>query len=127
MSDDRGGLRDRLRDGLPAAIKARDGVAVAALRSALAAIENAEAVTPPPAGSPAEATHAQLAGTVVGVGAAEAERRALSEAQVERIVRAEVDERRTAADAYEGAGRPDPARRLRAEADVLGGYLARRP
>jgi uncharacterized protein YqeY len=103
-------------------------VAVAALRSALAAIENAEAVTPPPAGSPTEATtHAQLAGTVVGVGAAEAERRALSEAQVERIVRAEVEERRTAADAYERADRPDPARRLRAEADVLGGYLARRP
>jgi uncharacterized protein len=82
-------------------------VAVAALRSALAAIGNAEAVTPPPAGSPAEATHAQLAGTVVGVG--------------------EVDERRTAADAYERAGRPEVARRLRAEADVLGGYLARRP
>ena len=105
-------------------------MAVAALRSALAAIENAEAVTPPPAGSPTEATtHAQLAGTVVGVGvgAAEAERRALSEAQVERIVRAEVEERRTAADAYERADRPDPARRLRAEADVLGGYLARRP
>ena len=127
MSDDRGGLRDRLRDGLPAAIKARDGVAVAALRSALAAIENAEAVTPPPAGSPAEATHSQLAGTVVGVGAAEAERRALSEAEVEEIARAEVDERRAAADAYERAGRPEMARRLRAEADVLGGYLARRP
>jgi uncharacterized protein len=126
MSDDRGGLRDRLRDGLPAAIKARDGVAVAALRSALAAIGNAEAVAPPP-DSPAEATHAQLAGTVVGVGAAEAERRALSEAEVEEIARAEVDERRTAADAYERAGRPEVARRLRAEADVLGGYLARRP
>ena len=102
-------------------------MAVAALRSALAAIENAEAVTPPPAGSPAEATHAQLAGTVVGVGAAEAERRALSEAEVEEIAQAEVDERRAAADAYERAGRPEMARRLRAEADVLGGYLARRP
>jgi uncharacterized protein len=126
MSDDRGGLRDRLRDGLPAAIKGRDGVAVAALRSALAAIGNAEAVAPPP-GSTAEATHARLAGTVAGVGAAEAERRPLTEAQVERIVRAEVDERRTAADAYEQAGRPEQAGRLRAEADVLGGYLARRP
>jgi uncharacterized protein len=126
MSEDRGGLRDRLRDGLPAAIKARDGVAVAALRSALAAVGNAEAVAPPP-GTPAEATHAQLAGTVAGVGAAEAERRALTEAEVEAIVQGEVDERRTAADAYERAGRPEVARRLRAEADVLGGYLARRP
>jgi uncharacterized protein YqeY len=126
MSDDRGGLRDRLRDGLPAAIKARDGVAVAALRSALAAIDNAGAVAPPP-GSPTEATHAQLAGTVEGVGAAEAERRALSEAEVERIVQAEADERRAAADAYERADRPEVARRLRAEADVLGGHLDRRP
>jgi uncharacterized protein YqeY len=126
MSDDRGGLRDRLRDGLPAAIKGRDAVAVAALRSALAAIDNAEAVAPPP-GLTAEATHARLAGTVAGMGAAEAERRALSEAQVEEIVQGEVDERRTAADAYERAGRPDQAGRLRAEADVLGGHLARRP
>ena len=64
---------------------------------------------------------------MVGVGAAEAERRALSETEVEEIARGEVDERRTAADAYERAGRPEMARRLRAEADVLGGYLARRP
>jgi uncharacterized protein len=126
MRADRGGLRDRLRDGLPAAIKGRDGVAVAALRSALAAIENAEAVAAHPE-SPTEPTHARLAGTVAGVGAAEAERRPLTEAQVEGIVGAEVDERRTAADTYERAGRPEVARRLRAEADVLGGYLARRP
>jgi uncharacterized protein YqeY len=63
MTDDAGALRDRLRGALPAAIKARDAVAVAALRSA--------------------------------------------------------------ADAYERAGRPDQARRPRAEADLLGGYLAR--
>jgi uncharacterized protein YqeY len=37
-------VRDRLRAALPAALKARDSVAVAALRSALAAIDNAEAV-----------------------------------------------------------------------------------
>ena len=124
MTDDAGALRDRLRGALPAAIKARDAVAVAALRSALAAIGNAEAVAPPP-GSPAEAGHARLAGTVAGVGAAEAERRALSQAEVEQIVQTEVDERRSAADAYERAGRPEVARRLRAEADLLGGYLAR--
>ena len=63
MTDDTGALRDRLRGALPAAIKARDAVAVAALRSA--------------------------------------------------------------ADAYERAGRPEVTRRLRAEADVLGGHLAR--
>jgi uncharacterized protein YqeY len=36
-------VRERLRGALPAAVKARDTVAVAALRSALAAIDNAEA------------------------------------------------------------------------------------
>jgi hypothetical protein len=40
-------LRDRLRRALPAAIKARDRPALTALRSAVAAIDNAEAVNPP--------------------------------------------------------------------------------
>jgi uncharacterized protein len=44
--DDAGNVRDRLRRALPAAIRARDTVAVAALRSALAAIDNVEAVDP---------------------------------------------------------------------------------
>jgi uncharacterized protein YqeY len=48
-------LRERLGRALPAAMKARDRVAVAALRSALAAIANAEAVDPsrpPPQAAP---------------------------------------------------------------------------
>jgi len=49
-------IRSRLRRALPAAIKARDLPAVAALRSALAAIDNAEAVditrTPSPMKAP---------------------------------------------------------------------------
>ena len=39
-------LRDRLRRALPVAMKAQDRPAVAALRSTLAAIDNAEAVDP---------------------------------------------------------------------------------
>jgi uncharacterized protein YqeY len=39
-------LRDRLRRALPAAMKARDRTAITALRSALAAIDNAEAFDP---------------------------------------------------------------------------------
>jgi uncharacterized protein YqeY len=39
-------LRDRLRQALPAAMKAHDRPAVTALRSALAAIDNAEAFDP---------------------------------------------------------------------------------
>jgi uncharacterized protein len=122
MARDAGSLRDRLRAALPAATKARDAAAVAALRSALAAIDNAEAVEAAP-GPPPEAGHARLAGTVAGLGAAEAERRTLPEGQVERIVHAEVADRRAAALTYERAGRHERARRLRAEADVLGSYL----
>ncbi|HET7516709.1 MAG TPA: hypothetical protein VFN05_03225 [Actinomycetes bacterium] len=39
-------LRDRLRRALPVAMKARDRTAITALRSALAAIDNAEAFDP---------------------------------------------------------------------------------
>jgi uncharacterized protein YqeY len=124
MPDAAGNLRDRLRAALPAAMKARDTVAVAALRSALAAIDNAEAVEAAPAPPPG-AGHPDLAGTVAGLGAAEAERRTLMEAQVEQIVRAEVADRLAAAQAYERAGRHERAGRLRAEAGVLSSLLGR--
>ena len=104
-------LHDRLRRGLPAAMKARDRTAVAALRSALAAIDNAQAVDPPqpPPGDggvePAGAGgHPGLAGTVAGVGAAEVARRRLSEAQMAELVRGEIAEREGAADGYERVG-----------------------
>jgi hypothetical protein len=104
-------------------MKARDAAAVAALRSALAAIDNAEAVEPAPGRSPVETGHADLAGTVAGLGAAEVERRHLQEAEVEQIVQAEVADRRAAADAYERADQAERAGRLRAEADVLSSHL----
>jgi uncharacterized protein YqeY len=116
------GVRERLRAALPAALKSRDAAAVAALRSALAAIDNAEApeATPSP---PPGAGDAPIAGAVVGLGAAEVERRSLSDAQMAAIVRAEVAEREAAARAYERADRPDRAERLRAEAGVLSALL----
>ncbi len=113
-----GGLRDALSAALPVAMRARDRVAVAALRSALAAVANAEAV--PIDGAPA-AGAVELAR--VGVGAADAPRRVLTEADVRRIVRAEVDERADAARVMAGAGRPDEADRLQAEAAVLRTHL----
>ncbi|NJC84120.1 GatB/YqeY domain-containing protein [Planosporangium mesophilum] len=110
-------LRDRLRAALPAAMKARDRVAVAALRSALAAIDNAEAVAAPAVRGLA------IEQTPVGVGAAETPRRVLTQAEVEEIVRTEVAEREAAARDYDRAGRPEHAERLRAEAAVLSGHL----
>jgi uncharacterized protein len=113
-------LRIRLRRALPPALKARDQAAVAALRSALAAIDNAQAVEAPPA----PLTGGVIAGAVTGLGAGEAQRRELSEGDIAAIVRAEVADRRAAAADYESGGQVDAAARLTAEADVLAAYLA---
>lgn len=115
-------MRTNLRAELTAALKARDRAAIAALRSALAAIENAEAVPvdAPPAGT---SGNEHVAGASLGVGAAEAERRLLTEEQVREIVAAEVRERTEAAAEYQRLGQPETAARLQAEAAVLSRVL----
>jgi hypothetical protein len=120
-----GDVRVRLGRALRDALKARDQVAASALRSALAAIANAEAV--PPAASPAgAATNPYVAGAAAGVGGAEAERRVLSDAETGAIVQAEIAERHAAAAQYDEAGHADRAARLRREADVLTSVAADR-
>lgn len=113
-------LHTRLRRALPPALKARDHAAVAALRSALAAIDNAQAVEAPPA----PRSRGVVAGAVIGLGAGDVPRRRLSESDIAAIVRAEVADRRVAATDYERAGQGDAAARLTAEADVLAVHLA---
>lgn len=103
-------------------MKARDAVAVSALRSALAAIDNAEAVDAAPAPPPG-AGHPDIGGSVGSLWAAEVERRTLTDAEVEETVRAEVAERLVAARDYERLGHREHAERLRGEADVLTRYL----
>jgi len=110
--------RQRLHLALRQALKAQDTIATSALRSALAAIDNASAV--PPAPPPAAGTGGpHVAGALPGLGAGEAERRRLTEADVVEIVRAEVAERQAAARDYERAGHAEQASRLRREAAVL--------
>jgi uncharacterized protein YqeY len=136
------GIRARMRRGLIEAMKARDQQAVAALRSALARIDNAEAVDPDAvdddelvadvfdddavdAGPPLDSGegHPAVAGGVRGVGAAEVDRRVLTPEGVAAIVRDDVEEREIAADVLERVGRPDQAERLRAQAKLLTSYL----
>jgi hypothetical protein len=120
-----GDVRARLGRALRDALKARDHVAASALRSALAAIANAEAV--PPAASPAgAASNPYVAGAAAGVGGAEAERRALSDAETGAIVRSEIAERHAAAAQYDQSGHADRAARLRREAEALSSAAARR-
>lgn len=102
-------MRERLRADLLAARKRQDHVEVAAIRSLLSALANAEAVPVP------------VSSYRVVEGRADVPRRVLTAAEVEAVVRAEVEERRHAADEY--AGRGVETAGLRAEAAVLERYL----
>lgn len=108
-----------MRQALPEAMRARDKVAVSALRATLAALDNAEAV---PVGD-AELRGVAIEASPVGVGAAEAIRRELSEDDMAEIVRAEAAERLELADRLTAPAHADQAARLRAEAAVLLGFL----
>ena len=116
-------IRTRLRRALGVALKARDAGAVSALRSAMSAIGNAEAVVP--TARPAGTGSAHFAGTVAGLGAGEAQRRLLTEADADAIVRQEAAEREAAAGEYERGGRAAEAARLREGARVLMAVLGR--
>ncbi|MGN6677655.1 MAG: hypothetical protein ACTHKL_07695, partial [Streptosporangiaceae bacterium] len=110
--------RQRLRSSLREALRSRDVPAASALRSALAAVDNAEAV--PVSRTKATATSSEhFAGAAAGLGAAEAERRSLTKAQICEIVDAEIGERLTAAEHYESRGHAQQASKLRREAQAL--------
>ena len=113
-------LRRRLRESLKVALRARDSVATVAIRSAMSAIDNAEAVDLSHAPPPKRGTVGDIR---LGVGAAETARRDLSAREVVEVVRAEVTDRTAAAAEYERLGRTDEASRLKAEADALASIL----
>jgi len=125
-ADQDDGVRGRLGLALRAALRARDQAAMAALRSALAAIANAEAVRPDGL-PPATTSSPHFAGAAAGPGAAEVARRVLTEADLTEIVRAEIAGRRQAAGQYRRAGHADRGTRLETEADVLTSALADEP
>lgn len=90
-------VKERLQAALTAAMKARDEVALSALRQALSAVAVAET--------------------------SGAEQVALSDEQVLAVVAVEVRKHHETADAFEVAGRPEKVARARAEAAVLEAYL----
>lgn len=100
-------VRLRLREALASALKERDEVATAALRTAVSAIANAEAVVPAPSK------------VRLGVGAGDVPRRELSEAEMKAILQSEIEELTHAAADYRGRGENDRADRLHAEAHFL--------
>jgi len=90
-------LKERLHSDLTDGMRARDELKTATLRMALTAITNEEV-----SGSTA---------------------RELSDDEVVTVLQREAKKRREAAEAYDGADRPELADRERAELGVLDGYL----
>jgi uncharacterized protein len=117
-SDGADDVRQRLRGALRDAMRSRDAEAASALRSALAAIDNAEAI--PVGQTTSTATSSpHFAGAVAGLGAAEAQRRGLTETGMSEIIDAEITERLSAASEYERGGFAEQGGRLRREAQAL--------
>ncbi|MER6133774.1 GatB/YqeY domain-containing protein [Streptomyces sp. BV286] len=100
-------------------MRARDKAAVSALRTTLAALDNAEAVSV----DESELRGMALEQSPVGAGATEAVRRELSESRVMEVVRSEATERLDAAAQLTAPAHAERAARLRAEAAVLLHFL----
>ena len=107
-------LPSRLATALTSALRTRDAEEVSALRGAIAAISNAEAVTSP---------QRNATEVVLGVGPSEVPRRELTDEEIVAIVREEITERRSAAAVLERHGHDERAARLVREAGVLEKHL----
>ena len=114
------GLRDWMRRDLRTAMKAREPAIVSALRTTLAALDNAEAVEVPPEDG---ALGGPVAGARAGVGSTEVARRTLSMDEVLGVLEEQITDRLAAADQYEALNRWSEAERLRQEGSVIRGYL----
>ena len=90
-------LKDRLKNDLTAAIKARDKVRTGTLRMVLAAISTEEAAGPV--------------------------QRSLDDDEIVTLLTRESKKRREAAEAFDKGGRPEQAAAERAEGEVISDYL----
>ncbi len=114
-------LYERLRADLRAAMKAGHAEAVSALRTLIAALDNAGAVAAPSEQVEPQGEH--VAGAASGVGATEVPRRELTSTAILDIIGEQVRERLEQAEAYEAVGEHAAASRLGREAEVLHRYL----
>jgi uncharacterized protein YqeY len=113
-------LRERLRAGLRDAMKQRDQAAVAALRTALSVVDNAEAAD---VSNAPEAQDGHIAGGVAGLGAGEVARRHVSDPELVELLQREVARWEKTADEFQRVGRNEEATGLRDEITALARYL----
>jgi hypothetical protein len=121
QADDAQALRATLHNDLTTAVKARDTHAKAALRTAIAAIDNAEALPAPGTNPPT--ISADIAGAGSGPGSTEAARRHLGASEVRKILRGLITEFTLEADRYDSLGQASAAEQLLRQARVLEAYL----
>ena len=104
-------LRVALRNRLTAAMRARDRQTAGAMRTVLAALENAESVTVASTGTSPAARSEHIAGAAIGVGAGEATRRVLSPEDERALVEREIAELRVVGGVARRGGPPRAERR----------------
>lgn len=109
-----------MRKDLVAAMKSRSAESVAALRTALAAIDNAEAVDPVHTTGDDDAP---IASATAGIGSGDVARRVLTGADVQALLTGLIDEYGSEADRYDALNRSDAADQLRRQASALSRYL----
>lgn len=114
-------IRAGMRKDLVIALKARATETAAALRTAIAALDNAEAVDA--SEIPAASQDGPVAGASVGLGSSEVARRSLSAADARSVVGAVIAEYLDEAQGYESMGRGEDAQRLRRQAETLRSHL----
>ena len=107
MPDAELAFRARLAADLKTALKTRDAAEISAVRSLIAAIDNAGAVATPAKNVPVYGQSGDVP------------RRDLSPADLEHLLGAEIAEREEAVATYEAGGQRDAAERLRAQLRVL--------
>ena len=117
-------IRERLRAELKVAMQTRDKASTGAIRSALGAIDNAEAIDATVATDRIDGD-ARIAGAVAGAGSTEMRRRTLTDDEVADVLRAEIGDRLDAAAEYDAAGPAGTERAalLRAEAATLDAFI----
>ena len=113
-------VRARLDAALREALRRQDRVGMSALRSVLAAIDNASASE---ADSATKRAGAIEHATPFGRGS-DVARRVLAHDDILRIARAEITERHQAADEYINLGATDRSTVLRAEAAIIERHIA---
>jgi uncharacterized protein YqeY len=106
-------LKERLRADLKAAMRAKAADEVRPLRTLIAALDNAEAVT---------VGHDKYVSRSFGDPSGEVPRRELDEAAVRALLSSEIETRLAAAVDYERHGEGAEAERLRAEAALISRY-----